>query len=168
MGLRANSVSLLSDSLDFLGDAANYLISLWVLTAALVVRARASLIKGATMLAFGIFVLGSTLYHWLQGQLPEHTEMGVVGIAALLANVGVAALLYAFKEGDSNVQSVWLCSRNDAIGNLAVIAAAVAVYYTQSQYPDLLVAFLMSALAIHAGVLIIQKARQELRVSAAK
>ena len=124
MSARSGSVSLMSDSLDFLGDAGNYLISLLVLSMALHHRARASLLKGATMAAFGTWVLLTTLYQFWAGSLPNYHEMSIVGVLALLANVTAAALLYTFREGDSNMRGVWICSRNDAIGNLLVIAAA--------------------------------------------
>src|SRR5882724_10948165 len=114
-GLRAGSVSLVADSLDFLGDAANYGVSLLVLGMALQWRARASLLKGATMAAFGLWILFVTARHAVVGTLPEASVMGVVGVVALIANLGVAALLYRFRDGDSNMVSVWICTRNDAI-----------------------------------------------------
>ena len=117
MSARSGSVSLMSDSLDFLGDAGNYLISLLVLSMALHHRARASLLKGATMAAFGTWVLLTTLYQFWAGSLPNYHEMSIVGVLALLANVTAAALLYTFREGDSNMRGVWICSRNDAIGS---------------------------------------------------
>lgn len=163
MGISAGSVSLLSDSLDFLGDSANYVISLIVLPMALVWRARASMLKGLTMGGFGVFVLLTTIYQWFNGNLPNYAQMTVVGVLALLANVFVAWLLYRFRDGDSNMQSVWLCSRNDAIGNLAVVGAGVAVYFTTSKYPDLLVAFVLAFLAISAAVAIIRQAWGELK-----
>ncbi|TCP97319.1 Co/Zn/Cd efflux system component [Cricetibacter osteomyelitidis] len=162
-GWRANSVSLLADSLDFLGDSANYLISLIVLGKALQLRAKAALFKGLSMGVVGIWVLVTTLYHLLQGEMPSYGEMGVIGTLACLANLLSAWLLYRFREGDSNMQSVWLCSRNDAIGNLAVIAAAVAVYFTQSRFPDLLVALIMVWLSLSASKTVIQQALGELK-----
>ncbi|AUI66873.1 MULTISPECIES: cation diffusion facilitator family transporter [Glaesserella] len=163
MGIKAGSVSLLSDSLDFFGDSANYLISLIVLPMALSYRAKASLLKGATMGGFGIFILFTTLYNWFYGEIPNHSEMSVVGVLALLTNLTALWVLYRFREGDSNIRGVWLCSRNDAIGNVAVILAGVAVYFTQSKYPDLIVAFVLSFLAIQAAKEIISQAWQELR-----
>lgn len=161
-GIKAGSVSLLSDSLDFLGDSANYLISLFVLGKALQTRAYASLIKASTMGLFGLWIFGTTVYQFFFGQLPNYHEMGVIGVLACIANLSVAFLLYAFREGDSNMQSVWLCSRNDALGNLAVILAAVAVYFTQSHIPDLVVALLMSFLSLQSAWRIFVHARQEL------
>ncbi|QNS14501.1 cation diffusion facilitator family transporter [Mannheimia bovis] len=163
MGISAGSVSLLSDSLDFLGDSANYVISLIVLPMALSWRAKASMLKGLTMGSFGLFILFTTIYQWFNGKLPDYAQMSAVGVLALFANVWVAWLLYRFRDGDSNMQSVWLCSRNDAIGNLAVVGAGVAVYFTNSKYPDLLVAFVLAFLAISAAVTIIRQAWRELK-----
>ncbi|MEO4045642.1 cation transporter [Pseudomonas sp. CAU 1711] len=162
-GLKAGSVSLLADSLDFLGDAANYAISLWVLGMALTWRARAAQFKALSMLLFGLGVLGAALWHWWQGEVPSAPTMGVVGSLALLANLGVAALLYAYREGDSNMRSVWLCTRNDALGNLAVLAAALGVFGTGTAWPDLLVAAIMAGLAITSAVQVLRHADGELR-----
>ncbi len=161
-GMRADSVSLLADSLDFLGDAANYGISLLVLGMSLTLRAKASLLKALSMLVFGVGVLIAAIWHLLSGQIPDAPTMGVVGTLALLANVGVAALLYAYREGDSNMRSVWLCSRNDALGNLAVLLAALGVFGTGSAWPDLLVASLMAGLAVSSSYQVMRHARQEL------
>ena len=161
-GLKAGSVSLLADSLDFLGDAANYAISLWVLGMALTWRARAAQFKAFSMLVFGLGVLGAALWQAWQGDVPSAPTMGVVGTLALLANVGVAAMLYAYREGDSNMRSVWLCSRNDALGNLAVLAAALGVFGTGSAWPDLLVAVIMAGLAVHSAGVVLRHAEGEL------
>ncbi|QQN51820.1 cation transporter [Stutzerimonas balearica] len=162
-GLHAGSVSLLSDSLDFFGDAANYGVSLWVLGLGVAMRARASLAKAVTMGSFGVFILSMAVANFVEGSVPDAPTMGVVGVIALLANLLVAALLYAYREGDSNMRSVWLCSRNDALGNLAVMLAALGVFGTGSGWPDLIVASLMALLSISAAVQIIRHARQELR-----
>ena len=135
----SGSLSLLADSIDFFGDAANYALSLVVVGMALSVRAKAALLKAACMAGFGVFVLGQAVWRLQSGTAPEGLTMGVVGFAALLANVGVAWMLYRFRTGDAQMQSVWLCSRNDAIGNLAVIAAALGVFGTGSAWPDLIV-----------------------------
>ena len=161
-GLKAGSVSLLADSLDFFGDAANYAVSLFVLGMVLSIRAKAALIKGATLGIFGVGVLAYTAYRLWTGQVPEPLTMGVVAVLALVANVAVALMLYKWREGDSNMQSVWLCSRNDAIGNVAVVAAAGLVAWTGSAWPDLAVAVLMAILGITAAKTIIRQARQEL------
>jgi cation diffusion facilitator family transporter len=166
-GMRAGSVSLLADSLDFLGDAANYGISLWVLGMSLTLRARASLFKALSMLVFGVGVLVAAIWHLFSGQVPDAPTMGVVATLALLVNVGVAALLYAYREGDSNMRSVWLCSRNDALGNIAVLLAALGVFGTGSAWPDLLVASIMAGLAVTSSYQVMRHARQELAEEAA-
>ncbi|ACO78636.1 cation efflux protein [Azotobacter vinelandii CA] len=161
-GIKAGSVSLLADAVDFAGDAANYGISLAVLAMGLTWRARAALVKGLSMAAFGVFVVAKAGWEAFAGIPPEPLTMGVVAVLALLANAGVALMLYAFRDGDANMRSVWLCSRNDAIGNLAVMFAAAGVFGTGSGWPDLLVALLMGALALSAGVAVVRQARQEL------
>lgn len=165
-GLRADSVSLLADAVDFLGDAANYGLTLFVLGMALTWRARAALLKGLTMGAFGIFVLGRAAWGAVHGTLPEPLTMGAIGMLALLANVSVAVMLYAWRDGDANMRSVWLCSRNDAIGNVAVMGAALGVLGTGSGWPDLAVAAVMGTLALTAAASVLRQARTELRSAA--
>ncbi|HEY9104253.1 cation diffusion facilitator family transporter [Chitinimonas sp.] len=161
-GMRSGSVALLADSLDFLGDAANYGISLFVLSMGLASRARASLLKAASMAAFGVWVLGNAAWHAWQGGPPEAPVMGMIGTLALMANLLVAVLLYAYREGDSNMRSVWLCTRNDALGNVAVLLAALGVFGTGSSWPDLLVAVVMASLALSAAWQVLSQARREL------
>jgi len=161
-GLRSGSVSLLADAIDFAGDAANYGITLVVLSMGLVWRTRAAMVKGLTMLAFGVFVLGRAGWAIYADVVPEPLTMGFIGTLALIANVIVALMLYAFREGDSNMRSVWLCSRNDAIGNIAVMIAAAGVFGTGSGWPDLAVALVMAGLALSAGFSVVRQARQEL------
>ena len=162
-GSAADSRSLQADALDFLGDSANYAISLTVASMALVWRARSALLKGLTLLAFGPWVLATAILAFVNGAAPQPETMGIVGAAALIANVGVALLLYRFRTGDANMRSVWICSRNDAIGNMAVMVAALGVFRTGSAWPDLLVAGIMAALAISGGAQIVRHARDELR-----
>ncbi len=162
-GMAAGSSALQADALDFFGDAANYAISLGVTGLALGMRARAALLKGVTLLLFAAWVLGSTAWHALQGTLPQAEIMGVVGIAALVANGGVALMLYRFRQGDANMRSVWICSRNDAIGNVAVVLAALGVFGTGSGWPDLVVAAIMGGLGLWGGSQIVRQARAELR-----
>jgi len=162
-GLAAQSASLLADSLDFLGDAANYGISLLVMGLALRWRARASLVKAATMGAFGLWVAATTIQHALAGTLPGAPTMGLVGAVAFAANFGVALLLWRWRDGDSNMRSVWICTRNDAIGNLAVIVAALGVFGSGSGWPDYVVAAIMSGLALWGAATIIRGALGELR-----
>jgi len=161
-GLVAQSASLLADSLDFLGDAANYGISLFVLGMALQWRARASLFKAASMGVFGLWVAGITIQHALAGTVPAAPVMGVVGALALAANLAVAGLLYRWRDGDSNMRSVWICTRNDAIGNLAVLAAAVGVFGSGTGWPDYIVAAIMSGLALTGAVQVARQALAEL------
>lgn len=161
-GLKTGSVSLLADAVDFAGDAANYGLSLTVLSMGLMWRSRAAFVKGATMATFGVFVIAKTLWAAYAGVPPEAFTMGVIAVLALAANAGVAALLYAFRDGDADMRSVWLCSRNDAIGNVAVLLAAVGVLGTGSRWPDLLVAALIAGLAISAGRAVMRQARGEL------
>ena len=162
-GLAAQSVSLLADSLDFLGDAGNYGISLFVLGMALQWRARASLLKAASMGAFGAWVAVTTAQHALAGTVPAAPVMGMVGALAFAANLGVAALLYRWREGDSNMRSVWICTRNDAIGNLAVLVAAAGVLGSGTGWPDYIVAAIMSGLALVGASQVARAALAELR-----
>ena len=162
-GLAAQSTSLLADSLDFLGDAANYGLSLFVLGMALQWRARASLLKAASMAGFGLWVAITTFQHVVAGTVPDAPVMGVVGVLGLAANLGVAALLYRWREGDSNMRAVWICTRNDAIGNLAVLAAAAGVLGSGTGWPDYLVAAIMSGLALVGAGQVSRHALAELR-----
>jgi len=164
-GIAGGSKALQADALDFLGDSANYAISLGVAGMALAWRARAALLKGATLGLLGVYVMASTLWAVWHGAAPEAEMMGVVGITALVANGGVALMLYRFRSGDANMRSVWICSRNDAIGNVAVVLAAAGVFGTGTAWPDLIVAGVMAVLGISGGVQIVRQARAELRVS---
>lgn len=166
-GLRSGSVSLLADAIDFFGDAANYGLSLAVLSMALTWRARAALLKAASMAGFGIFVLGRALWGALNGVPPQPLTMGAVAALALVVNVGVAWMLYRYRHGDANMRSVWLCSRNDALGNVAVALAALGVFGTGAAWPDLLVAVGMAALALGSAFSVMRQARGELRGSPA-
>jgi Co/Zn/Cd efflux system component len=159
----SGSVSLLADSIDFFGDAGNYAISLAVLGMAMSARVKAALFKAACMGAFGLFVLGKALWNVQAGVPPEPATMGVVGSAALAVNGGVAVMLYRFRSGDANMRSVWICSRNDALGNVAVMLAALGVFGTGSAWPDLLVAGVMGALALTGSWTVVKQARTELR-----
>lgn len=162
-GLGAKSVALQADALDFLADAATYGITLLVLPMAIRWRARAALVKGASMALFGLWVLGATAYNAFLLDAPDALVMGSVGVLALLANLFCALLLFRFRGGDSNKRSAWLCSRNDVLGNLAVIVAAGGVMATGTAWPDLAVALIMAALWVHAAVQIIRQAIAELR-----
>ena len=161
-GLQAGSVSLLADAVDFAGDAVNYGLSLAVLSMAVVWRSRAAWIKGASMFAYGLFVLGKAAWVLRSGSVPEPLTMGAVAFAAMLANVGVAVLLYTWRNGDANMRSVWICSRNDALSNVAVMLAAAGVFGTGSAWPDLAVAAVMAGLALTGGAQVMRHARSEL------
>lgn len=162
-GLAAGSASLQADALDFLGDAANYAISLLVVGMALRYRAMAALAKGTTMFAFGLWVIAVTIWHALHGTLPHAFTMGAVGFAALLANAASFALLWAYREGDSNMRSAWICTRNDVLGNLAVLLAAIGVFGTGTGWPDVIVAAIMSGLALQGAAIVFRQALGELR-----
>jgi len=161
----AGSSALQADALDFLADSANYAISLSVAGLALAWRARAALIKGATMGVFGIGVLVGTVWHLMIGTVPHAELMGVVGMTALVANGVVAAMLYRFRSGEANMRSVWICSRNDVIGNLAVLLAAAGVFGTGTGWPDFAVALVMAVLGISGAWNITRQASAELDVS---
>ncbi|WP_228244240.1 cation transporter [Porphyrobacter sp. GA68] len=161
-GIAADSRSLQADALDFLGDAANYAISLGVAGMALAWRAQAALVKAATMLAFGLWVIGYAIFALIVGANPEPQTMGLIGMLALLVNLAIALLLFRYRQGDANMRSVWICSRNDAIGNCAVLAAALGVFGTGQAWPDLLVAVIMATLAIWGSIEVFGQARDEL------
>ena len=167
IGAAADSRALMADALDFFGDAANYAISLAVAGMALVWRAKAALFKGVTLAVLGTVIVGSAAFAALAGSSPEPHAMGIVGVLALIVNFGVAALLYRFRSGDANMRSVWICSRNDAVGNVAVVAAALGVFGTGTAWPDLIVACILAALAISGGWQIIRHARRDLQQCAA-
>jgi Co/Zn/Cd efflux system component len=162
-GVTADSVSLLADAVDFFGDAVNYALSLFVLALAPVWRSRTALLKGLTMGAYGLFVLTKTGWNAVTGVAPEPFTMGAIGILAFAANVSVAVLLYSFRHGDANMRSVWLCSRNDAIVNVAVIGAALGVFGTGAAWPDLIVAAAIAGLALISARTVVSHALEELR-----
>jgi len=165
-GLTAQSQALKADALDFLGDSVTYSISLAVIGRSLAARSNAALFKGLTLGVFGVWVVGATLYRVYIGAEPQAMTMGVVGFMALTANLISAGLLMKYKDGDANVRSVWLCSRNDAIGNIAVIAAAAGVWGMSSRWPDLIVAGIMASLFLTGAVQILRQAMAEKRACA--
>ncbi len=164
-GIAADSRALQADALDFLGDSANYAISLGVAGMAIAWRARAALAKAATMLGFGLWVLGSAIWGLFAGASPDAGTMGIVGFLALAVNLAVAAMLFRYRTGDANMRSVWICSRNDAIGNVAVLAAAGGVLGTGAAWPDLAVAGILASLAIWGSADVFVQARRELRAA---
>jgi Co/Zn/Cd efflux system component len=163
-GLAAGSASLQADSLDFLGDAANYAISLLVVGLTLRYRAGAALAKGVTMGMFGVWVVATVIWHILHGTLPSAFAMGTVGAAALIANAASFGLLWAYRHGDANMRSAWICTRNDVLGNLAVLLAAAGVFGTGTGWPDIVVATVMSLLAIQGAMVVVRQATEELRI----
>ncbi len=160
--LSSGSVSLMADAIDFFGDSANYILSLTVLSMGMLWRGRAAMVKGITMTVFGLVVWARAVWVVQAGITPEPLTMGAVGLLALAANVSVAALLFRFREGDSDMRSVWLCSRNDAVSNIAVMVAALGVFGTGSAWPDLIVAAIMGTLAITAGISVVRHARSDI------
>jgi Co/Zn/Cd efflux system component len=161
-GLQSGSVSLLADAIDFLGDGLNYALALAAFGAAAIWGSRVALFKSWCMIGFGMFLLSRVAWSYFAGITPEAITMGLIGLLALLANLFVAALLYRYREGNANMRAVWLCTRNDAIGNIAVMLAAMGVLGSGTAWPDWIVAVLMAGLAIHSGVQVLRQARLEL------
>jgi len=162
-GVAAGSAALQADALDFFGDAANYAISLFVIGMVLRYRALAALGKGVTMGLFGLWVIGTVVWHLVHGTLPHAFTMGAVGVAALAANAASFALLWAYRGGDANMRSAWICTRNDVIGSLAVLLAAAGVFGTGTGWPDAIVAAVMAGLALQGAVTVIRQSAAELR-----
>ena len=162
-GALSGSQALQADALDFFADAATYGISLAVIGSALRVRAWAALAKGLSLTLMGLWVFGSTAYHTLVLGVPRAEVMGIVGVLALAANLASVLLLVRYKDGDANVRSVWLCSRNDAIGNVAVMIAALGVWGTATKWPDLIVAAIMAGLFLYSSAQILRQSARELR-----
>ncbi len=162
-GHLAGSQALQADALDFLGDATTYGISLAVIGASIKVRTTAALAKGLSLFLMGLWVFGSTVYHVFYVGVPEAEIMGAIGFLALLTNLASVLLLVSYKDGDANVRSVWLCSRNDAIGNVAVMIAALGVWGTASGWPDLIVAAIMAGLFLSSAFQIVRQAIAERR-----
>ena len=156
----SGSEALLADALDFIGDAANYLLAIFVLEKNEKTKIKMVILKGFAMIFYSFFVLLKTGYDFLYGGVPESFSMGAIAVIALVANVSVAALLYAFRSNDLNMRSVWLCSRNDAIGNMAIILSAVLVYFFQAAWPDWLVAISMAALGLWTAKEILTSSRK--------
>jgi Co/Zn/Cd efflux system component len=162
----AGSQALQADALDFLGDSLTYALSLAVIGRSVQARSSAAILKGLSLTVMGVWVFGSTAYPVLVHGVPRAEIMGVIGIMALAANVTSVLLLMRYKDGDANVRSVWLCSRNDAIGNVAVMGAALAVWGTASAWPDLLVAATMAGLFLMSSAQILLQAWREYRSEA--
>jgi Co/Zn/Cd efflux system component len=161
----AHSTSLLADSMDFLGDGVNYTIALLVLGSTVQWRAKTALFKALCMAVFGLGILVVGTLQFQSGELPVARTMGSIAVLAASANLAVAWMLYAYRNGDANMRSVWLCTRNDVIGNLAVLGASLLVASTQQSWPDFVVAIGMALLALHSAWLVAGQALQELRHS---
>lgn len=161
--LMSHSLSLRADAIDFLGDSANYFVTLFVLNSAIKTRAKVSALKALFMFGFGLWVLAEAIFRFNSETIPNSFTMSWVGGLALFVNLLVAILLFKFKDGDSNMQSVWLCSRNDAIGNIAVIFASIGVFYYQSKWPDLMVAAFMAVLSTTASIKVLKIVKEELQ-----
>jgi Co/Zn/Cd efflux system component len=166
-GVVSGSASLQADALDFLGDAGNFAISLFVVGMALRYRATAALLKGVTMALFAVWVIGIATWNALHGTLPGALTMSVVGFAALVANGASFGLLWAYKSGDANMRSSWICTRNDVIGNLAVLLAAAGVFGTGTGWPDIAVAAVMAFLAMQGAISVVRQSLAELARSGA-
>jgi Co/Zn/Cd efflux system component len=162
-GIASGSMALRADSLDFLADTVTYAVSLWAIGKSLRTRATAALTKGVSLGLMGAWVLGSTVYKVFVVGVPDEVVMGVIGVLAFAANLASVLILMRWRDGDSNVRSVWLCSRNDAIGNVFVVAAALGVWGTATGWPDLIVAGVMAAMFAWSSVLIVRQALGELR-----
>ena len=160
-GAFAGSKALQADALDFLGDTTTYALSLYVIGMSLRTRATAALFKGLSLGIMGAWVLGTTIYQVLVLGMPKAEVMAAVGFLALVANLGSVVMLMRYKDGDANVRSVWLCSRNDAIGNIAVMIAAAGVWLTGTAWPDLIVAALMAGLFFWSSIQIVRQALHE-------
>lgn len=161
--LRSGSSALAADAGDFLGDSANYALSLGALALGGAWISRVALLKGAAMALYGLATMGYAGWRAWLGMPPEAATMGVIGLLALAVNSGVAVLLFRFREGDANMRSVWLCTRNDVVANLAVLAAAGGVIGTASVWPDVAVAGVLALLGLTSGRAVIRDARSELR-----
>ena len=166
-GLAAGSASLQADALDFLGDAANYGISLFVVGMALRFRAWAALAKGASMGLFGLWVIGTVVWHAWHGTLPTPSRWARSALPLSLPTLHRSVCLWAYRHGDANMRSAWICTRNDVLGNLAVLLAALGVFGTGTGWPDVAVAAIMAALALQGATIVARQSLAELRQPAA-
>jgi cation diffusion facilitator family transporter len=161
-GLLARSTAVLADSLDMFGDATVYGLSLYALSRGVRWRARAALAKGALMGVFGVAVIGQALVRSFQSGVPEAGTMGVIGVLALTMNGLCFLLLYRHRSDDLNMRSTWLCSRNDVLANVGVLAASGAVALLNAGWPDLLVGLVIALLFLHSAVSVARAALRDL------
>jgi Co/Zn/Cd efflux system component len=164
-GLLGHSISLVADSLDMLGDALVYGFSLYVVARSSTMKAKAALLKGIIMAAFGLFVLGQAIYRIAFPQLPVFEAIGAIGLLALGANSTCFFLLWRHRADDINMSSVWLCTRNDIIANISVLFAAVGVWITHSGWPDILIGLALAALFLRSAMFVLREAVQVLRAN---
>ena len=164
-GLLAASTALMSDSLDNLGDAITYALSLYVISRTNRDKAKVALFKGGLILATGLFVLGQVVYRVLEPTVPVFETMGGIGFLSLVANGICLALLWKHRGDDINMSSVWECSRNDILSNLAVLVAAAGVWLSQSGWPDLAVGLALSLMLINSSRRVLAGAWRELSPS---
>lgn len=162
-GLSGKSVSLQADAVDFFGDAVSYGLSLAVLSMPMIQRTRVAALKGIVMGLFGLWVVGNIGYHLANGTVPSAPIMGGIGLLAMVANIVCALMLFRFRGEDANLRSVWVCSRNDALSNIAVVIAASGVWVTNSGIPDLIVAALIGGLALYGSFEVLRMVRREYR-----
>lgn len=162
-GFISGSQALKADALDFLGDGLISFLGLLAIGWSLPWRARSALLQGLFLAALGVGVLATTGYRVLVLNQPEAELMGLFAIVALAVNVAAAAVLIPHREGDANVRAVWLFSRNDAIGNLAVVIAAGLVWWSGTAWPDLAVAVVIAGLFLQSAWSIIRNAHADLR-----
>jgi len=162
-GQISGSQALQADSMDFFADALTYGLSLWVIGMPLIIRARAALVKGLSLAVIALWVSGSTVWHVLFLNEPSGQVMSSIGVLAFVANLVSVLLLMAYKDGDSNIRSVWLCSRNDAIGNVVVVLAGFGVWGTGTPLPDLAVAAIMASLFLWSSIQILGQSFAEMR-----
>ncbi|MFI4984107.1 MAG: cation transporter [Rickettsiales bacterium] len=163
-GVVADSLALFADASYFLWDSANYMISLFIIHRPLKVRAKATLFKGVAALMFGVYILFKALGEIGKTEIVSYEVMGVIGLAALFANLSAIFILYKFREGDGDLFAAWLCSKNDVISNVAVIVAASAVYFFNANWPDRVVGITMAFIAVRRALRVIRRAKQELKL----
>lgn len=160
----ASSIALLADSMDFMADSVNYGVTLYALSLSVTARAKVALAKGVTMIVYGLVIVAVVGLGLGEAHSPQASWMGGIALLALLTNLGIALLLFKFRDGDSNRQAVWLCTRNDAIANVLVLLAAIGVWWCQARWPDLVVALIIGLLGLSSGIKVIRQARLEMRL----
>lgn len=164
-GLLAGSASVAANALDFLADGATYALSLWAIGKSVAVRSGAALVKGASLFVLGLSVLGFAIWRTVNGLPPEGLAISGLGLFGAAANLVAAILLSKYRDGDANVRSVWLCTRNDLIQCLAVVAVGAVVWLTGSRWPDLIAGAFLAAIFLQSAWSITIQARAERRAA---